>query len=456
MMKNNALTMRLFAFILVMSLIFSALPMSATKASKLATGHIAGLIQGFEACDVNPTALPGATIEFHQAGELVSTHEASAIGTYVIEIEAGVYDVHYKHTGFAPKVVEDVEIEAGGARTINADLRILKACLVVEPEALEHTQPMNTTGSQTLTIRNTGAAATAFELVEVPGTPPQPANSSPQPANIAMSPSNLDGMDWSKQAPENIPPAPKSMPQADTLLDESFENGFPPEGWTHVENSWWTWETNTQNPHSGTTFINVPYATDLSTQSEWIISPKLNLSAGLLKFWSFGSLLWCKVDHDNCDLNVWLLYGEPDVNDPANILVGKGDDAWTANWVWSESTFDLTSKLTGEPVRIAFQYTGTDGAQIALDTITLAGAELSDVEWLSEDPVSGTIGVFETVTIQVNYDTNSLDIGDYFASLVVKQNNGPLRTAPVTLHVIEGEDPGPEPFMLYLPLAITK
>ena len=114
-MKHNAFKMGLFTLLLVISLVFSALPMNATNATNLATGHIAGLIQGFEACDINPTAIPGATIEFHQAGELVSTHEASAIGTYVIEIEAGVYDVHYKHTGFVPKVVEDVEIEAGGA-----------------------------------------------------------------------------------------------------------------------------------------------------------------------------------------------------------------------------------------------------------------------------------------------------------------------------------------------------
>ena len=320
----------------------------------------------------------------------------------------------------------------------------MKACLVVEPEALEHTQPTNATGSQTLTLRNTGAAGTTFEIVEVPGTPPQPMTLNPQPTYAAHAESNLGVLDWSKAAPENMPPAPKSVPQADPLLDESFENGFPPAGWTHVENSWWTWVTNDQNPHSGSTFINVPYAVDLSTQSEWIISPELNLSSGVLKFWSFGSILWCKVDHDNCDLNVWLLYGEPDVNDPANILVGKGDDAWTANWVWSESTFDLTSKLTGEPVRIAFQYTGTDGAQIALDTITLVGSELSDVDWLSEDPVSGTIGVDETITIQVNYDTNGLDIGDYFASLLIKQDNGLARTVPVTLHVIEGEDPEPK------------
>jgi len=88
-----------------------------------------------------------------------------------------------------------------------------------------------------------------------------------------------------------------------------------------------------------------------------------------LEFWSFGSLYWCRDTYDNCDLNVWLVRGPWGGGD--DIYLGKADDNWAGTFVWSKSTFNLTPYLPGGPVRIAFQYLGVDGAQIALDDISV-------------------------------------------------------------------------------------
>lgn len=432
------------------------IPVTLTVTADPNLGTLAGTVNGLEACDINPALLAGVTIELYQAGALVDTATSSGTGTFSIEVLAGTYDVKFKHDGYLEAELKDVEVNVAETTTITANLRILKACLVIEPETLENTLEVDETGSQTLTIRNTGAAAGTFQIKEFPAEPPQPAPLNAQPTFTYRAELDLPGMDRAKTAPVTMQGAVAWTPQADALIDEGFENAFPPEGWSIVSKSTWTWETNTLNPHTGTTYANVTYDENLAEQSEWLISPELNLSEGVLKFWSFGSFQWCRDIYDNCDLNVWLIYGEPNATDPANILLGKADDAWTENWKWAESTFDLTDKLTGAPVRIAFHYVGQDGAQIGLDTITLEGSEeVFDVEWLSEDPTSGTIEADGEMTISVTYDATGLEVGDYFANLIFR-NAGPQRTVPVTLHVIKGEDPEPPTYQLYLPMIATK
>ena len=112
----------------------------------------------------------------------------------------------------------------------------------------------------------------------------------------------------------------------------------------------------------------------MNQQDEWLLSPVIYPASDFtVEAWSFGSLYWGRDDLDNYDLKLWLVYGGS-VGGGDDVLVGKLDDDWTGEWVWSTSFFDLDSLgsyTPGSPVQVGFQYVGVDGAQAALDDITI-------------------------------------------------------------------------------------
>jgi hypothetical protein len=85
-----------------------------------------------------------------------------------------------------------------------------------------------------------------------------------------------------------------SLPKQDVILSEDFEDGWPPPGWTVIQNStdnthpipcWWS-QTN-YSVHSGV------YAAGLwwsyYYQDEWLITPEINIpGACTLSFWTYG------------------------------------------------------------------------------------------------------------------------------------------------------------------------
>ena len=250
-----------------------------------------------------------------------------------------------------------------------------------------------------------------------------------------------------------------ASPEA-VVFSEDFEGGVvPPAGWTRqAQNAAYSWKLMTVGtPHAGSFSADVEYDPALVPQNEWLLSPAENLTAGTLSLWSLGSLYWCRDTYDNCDLEVWIVVG-PTAGDGDDIYVGAADTAWTADWTWAQSVFDLTSLLPGGPVRVGFRYVGTDGAQIALDDILLDGEvgggepqpcdNPADVPWLSVDPTSGTTAGGGVTPVTVTFDSTGLAVGAYTANLCITSNDpdaGPgneteLVIVPVTL--IVGEPQG--------------
>ena len=162
-----------------------------------------------------------------------------------------------------------------------------------------------------------------------------------------------------------VPRVPKDA------LFEGFESGVvPPAGWTLLQtNPNETWQLHDFDPHSGLYAAEVLYDAALLDQDEVLLSPPFTADTGSVDFWSFGSLYWCRDTYDNCDLEVWLVKGNWGGGD--DILLGLADDDWISTWEWSNSTFDFSAYADGSPARIAFRYIGNDGAQVALDDITI-------------------------------------------------------------------------------------
>ena len=225
-----------------------------------------------------------------------------------------------------------------------------------------------------------------------------------------------------------------------TILYEGFETGImPPADWTVLQtNPTKTWKiAAVGTPFEGTHFADVEYDPALVPQNEVLMTPMLDISNAILDFWSMGSIYWCRDTLNNCDLNIWIVIGAWDGGAGNDIFVGKADDAWTSNFIWSNSIFDLTPLLPGVPIRIAFQYTGADGAQIGLDSIRLD----IDIPWLITSPMTGTVQAGNCSDIDVTFDSTNTVPGNYYGALRIDSNasNEPFVNVFVSMTVTNYE-----------------
>ncbi len=221
-----------------------------------------------------------------------------------------------------------------------------------------------------------------------------------------------------------------------TLLTEGFESGqVPPSGWSRrVQNSSATWKVLSTGARSGAYAATVEPSSQ--PQDEWLLTPELNLITATLSFWSFGDPGRCRDTYNNCDLFVWLVVG--DVGGMDDVYIGKADDAWPSNRTWAQSTFDLTPRLPGGPVRIGFQYLGQNGAQVGLDDVRLEGVGSVDLPWLSASPTSGAVPPGASRTVGVTLDAAGMSPGAHTAALRIRTNDPdrPEASLPVTMTVV--------------------
>ncbi|MGD9101598.1 MAG: choice-of-anchor J domain-containing protein, partial [Anaerolineae bacterium] len=302
----------------------------------------------------------------------------------------------------------------------------------VAPDNLSSSQLPNQIQSQALSVSNVGRAELVWSIDEA-ATPTIVQEPTPSALDARQAPAQA-GYSSALYAPS---------PNA-TLLDEGFEGGaVPPEGWTQViSNTYETWHIRAGGAHDGSYTAEILYD---YAQDEWLVGPEMVLTEATLSLWSYGSLYWCRDTYDNCDLNVWLVVG--DVGGGDDVFVGRADDDWTGTWVWSQSVFDLTPLLPAAPVRLGFQYSGDDGAQVLLDDIVLDGttglAECIapvDMPWLSLSSYSGTTLPGESTALDVTFDSTGLPAGSYTGNLCVNSNDPatPLMAIPVELTVEPG------------------
>jgi len=154
-------------------------------------------------------------------------------------------------------------------------------------------------------------------------------------------------------------------------LSEGFESGVvPPAGWSEQsQNAYYNWEISSDYAYEGNygAYVGWDY-----TQNEWLLTPQLTLSSGTLGFWTMGSVYWCRDNYNNCDFNVWIVVGAPGGSD--DVFVGRVEDDWSGNFVWTWVDYNLTPLLPGGPIRIGFQYVGDDGADVGLDAVSVSGS----------------------------------------------------------------------------------
>jgi predicted secreted protein len=155
---------------------------------------------------------------------------------------------------------------------------------------------------------------------------------------------------------------------------QGFETGIvPPPHWTQITtNPDYTWEIYTGYAHSGTYNAMVEDNPGTYPQDEVLISQPFATIGGTVSFFSASNIFWCRDEHDNCDLQVWVVKGDWDAGAGDDVLLGTADDDWVNNYVYALSSFDFTPYVTGgQTIRIAFRYVGPDADWAELDDITI-------------------------------------------------------------------------------------
>lgn len=414
----------------------AAIPVTMTVLAPPAWGSLSGVVSSLGYCDQENQLLEAAQVQ-------IQDHTGNS---WLVQTDAQGHYQRWLNSSDSPYTLvvtatdhtrsqAVINMMAGGSVEKNFALHWLRPCISAPVEPISATVKRGEILPVTRILSNTGYADSGYGAWDVERAAGlrilQPAALGPVDSRAPNGPVGFS-------APVYVPSDPNNL-----LLNEDFESGvMPPAAWSVKQTSFSTWDVDTYGPHTGSYYAHVIY---YYYQDEWLVSPEMTLVDGLLSFWSFGSVYWCRDTYDNCDLNVWLLVGDPDTpNDGDDIFLGAVDRDWPASWIWAQSVFDLRPYLPGGPVRIAFQYVGSDGAEVGIDDMMLDGIHVTDAPWLRTRPDSGVVTLQGAEALDVLLDAETLAIsqpGAYYADWYLHTDD-PVQSwlhVPVTMTVLEAQ-----------------
>lgn len=170
-------------------------------------------------------------------------------------------------------------------------------------------------------------------------------------------------------------------------FNEIFNSPNLPACWTiqqtHPTNTWnsttgYTVGSYTINPQSGSHFWYVQWIAQ--NQNEYLMTPRFNFTNVTnlqISFYFNGSYYWSVSPYNNCDLR---LLGRVDNNSWTQLWNESQHPNFSDNttYTWLLTTVPLSSYVGQNNVQFAFQYQGNDGANFAVDNISITG-QLTDI-----------------------------------------------------------------------------
>lgn len=166
-------------------------------------------------------------------------------------------------------------------------------------------------------------------------------------------------------------------------FNEDFDSADLPSCWiVQNQHPTHTWASTTGYNIGGTTPVDPQIGShfwyvnwsDTQAQDEWLISPSFDLSDvpnPEMKFWFNGNYHWSVDPNDNCDLILLVSVDGGDWVEVWNETDHPDFTSTAASYVWLETIIDLGNYVGVADFRFAFRYTGFDGAQFAIDNITI-------------------------------------------------------------------------------------
>ncbi|MEL7625777.1 MAG: carboxypeptidase regulatory-like domain-containing protein [Anaerolineaceae bacterium] len=152
-----------------------AIPVTMHVIRPLNYGNIKGTVYAYEKCDINPSLVEEATINFYLNGELVHSTLTDANGYFSYALINGTYDVEVVYDGYVSQMISGVVL-GWDAEVVLDDiyLRLDAPCLTYTPEAFYQELYPDQMAQQILTFTNFGARETVFEIFEKDGGGPVP------------------------------------------------------------------------------------------------------------------------------------------------------------------------------------------------------------------------------------------------------------------------------------------
>lgn len=179
----------------------------------------------------------------------------------------------------------------------------------------------------------------------------------------------------SKIAPHRLDGQPqRGRSYSSVYLSEDFEGTVPPGGWGSVVNdAGFTWQIGTLDPYSGLQYADILYDSTLATQDEWLVTPSMDFSAATtdlrLDFYWFASYYWAVSPYDNYNLEVWVSTdGGATFTDK---IWDENSEGVFSNYTYYNKVLDLSTYAGQSSVAIGFRYNGSDGAEAAIDLVTV-------------------------------------------------------------------------------------
>ena len=384
-------------------------------------GRYNGIVSGMERCDINPSALEGATVNIYDgAGALVSTVSTNAMGYYTWWLLNGTYDLEVIAAGYVSQMLEDVVLGAGGTVSTDFTLRLFAPCLAVDPPELEQTMSPDRIRQQTLTINNIGAAAGSFNFIEMSLNPTVNAD-----VELVLDDGSAEdsigltaggAFVWFNRFTPNPAALPFYLDEVLTIFNNTVAIGD--------EMQLVVYSDADGDPTNGAAYL--------------------------------GGETFPVANNDFVSWNSFALSDPILIEDPGDVLIGFVNRSGAAGYNDFPAAVDMDSSAGRSWVAL---YSGdppaepplpSDGEMAVIDDLGLPGnwtirgmgsSAATDILWLEERPERGSVTGNSSRNVTVTFDSAGLDLGDYFANLRLRNAPYPPSDVPVTLHVVENAIP---------------
>lgn len=172
------------------------------------------------------------------------------------------------------------------------------------------------------------------------------------------------------------------------FLSENFESStFPPTNWmVKSTNANQSWKLDTKTSSEGVSSASVLYDDALGDQNETLISPAFDLSTAITPVLEFSfsmSYYWSVSPNDNYNFTVSINDGTT-----TTVLWTEADKGNFNNYEWYQVTLDLTPYVGKSNLKLEFNYTGKDGADLNLDNISVSETAVLSVGKVSKSTIS--------------------------------------------------------------------
>jgi uncharacterized membrane protein len=411
-----------------------AIPVTMTVVAPPTYTELNGTVTSLGYCDDYPVGLEGAQVVVVTASRTY-TLTTDADGAYVLWLDVSqaplsIYVTADEHT---QAMQTGVPLTLGEATTVDFALRWLKPCVAVSPAGLEVFLPTGYTQTLPLDLENAGAALGNFAIREQPI------------AGLLANPTDGE----------------------DVLVVDDGDNPSATAIETSLTNLGYTW-------------VEVDAATFGSMLVDDLLQYRAVLIAGGWGITTYDAEMMAYLDAggslfitDN-DLGYQYFSGGTFYNDYLQATY-ISDDPYIDELRGEDIMAGINPNISGDPypddfaigaegVEIfqfsggdsagvlvdrngykaiylswEFEYTGADADAIIAAVMDVFAPTSSDIPWLSEDPITGTIAADGAQIIDVTFDTLTYTVGTYNGLLEVETDDpmAPLWGIPVTMTVVE-------------------